>query len=207
MVRVKICGITNLEDALKVAKFKPDAMGFVFYKKSPRYIKPERAKGIIRRIPASIKKVGVFVNEREGNIKYIAKNLKLDILQFHGSESPEFCKRFKNYKIIKALRIKDKNSLKDLKKYPVWAFLFDSYQKNLYGGTGIKFNWEILRDVIPHCKNIFLSGGLDAKSVKEAIKLIKPNWVDVSSSVEIKPGKKDYKKAKKFIDTIRKKDR
>lgn len=204
MVKIKICGITNLEDALKIAKLKPDALGFVFYKQSPRYIKPKQAKKIIRQIPPSIKKVGIFVNEQANVIKNIAKSLKLDILQFHGNELPEFCKRFKNYKIIKSLRIKDKNSLKDLKRYHgLWAFLFDSYQKNLYGGTGKSFDWKILKGIRPYCKNIFLSGGLNAKNVKEAIKLIKPHWVDVSSSVEIGPGKKDIRKVKEFIKAVR----
>lgn len=204
MVRIKICGITNLEDALEIAGLKPGALGFVFYKKSPRYIEPQKAKEIILQIPESIKKVGVFVNEREGRIKRIARELKLDMLQLHGDESPEFCKRFRNYKVIKGIRVKNKDSLRDLKKYPVWAFLFDTYQKNLFGGTGRKFDWGIIKNIKLRQKNVFLSGGLDAANVKEAIRLIKPNWVDVCGSVEIRPGKKDYKKVKEFIKAARK---
>lgn len=203
MVKVKICGITNSEDALKIVRLRPHALGFVFYKKSRRYIAPEEAKEIIRKLPKSIKKIGVFVNAKENNIKSIAKNLKLDMLQFHGKESPAFCKRFKDYKIIKAFRIKDKNSLKNIKKYQVWAFLLDSYQKNLFGGTARVFDWRIVRRAALCQKNIFLSGGLNSKNVKTAIKLIRPGWVDVSSSVEIKPGKKDYNKVKKFIEAVR----
>lgn len=204
MFKVKICGITNLEDAMVSIEAGCDALGFVFYKKSPRYIRPEEAKEIIKQIPESIKKVGVFVNEKEQNIKCIAKDLKLNILQFHGDELPEFCRKFKNYKIIKALRIKDKDSLKRLGRYSVWAFLFDAYQKNLFGGTGKNFDWKIIKDINLRPKNIFLSGGLSVKNVKEAINLIKPNWVDVSSSVEIRPGKKDHRKIKEFIRAVRK---
>lgn len=203
MIKIKICGITNLEDALNISKLKPDALGFVFYKKSPRYIAADKAKAIIPRISSFIKKVGVFVNEKENTIRNIAKDLKLDILQFHGDESPQFCQKFKNYKIIKALRIKNKTGLKDLRRYPVWAVMFDSYQKNLFGGTGKSFNWEIIKNIKLKKRNIFLSGGLDAKNVKEAIRLIKPDWVDVSSSIEIRPGKKDYKKVKEFIEAVR----
>jgi len=203
MVRIKICGITNLEDALRIARLKPDAFGFVFYKKSPRYILPEKAKEIIRQIPRGIKKVGVFVNERQGKIKSIAAKLKLDLLQFHGDESLQFCAKFKNYKIIKAWRIKDKNSLKNIKRYPVWGFLFDSYQKNKFGGTGGRFNWKLIKDIKLPGKHIFLSGGLDAVNVKKAIRLIRPNWVDVSSTVESRPGKKDYNKVKKFIEAAK----
>ena len=203
MVKVKICGITNLYDALRISELRPDALGFVFYKKSPRYITPNKAKEIIRKIPSSVQKVGVFVNEKEDNIIHIAKDLKLDILQLHGKESPQFCKRFKNYKVIKAFRIEDKKSLKDLRLYTVWGFLFDSYEKNLFGGTGEKFNWEIIKSLKLKKRNIFLSGGLNAKNIKSAIGFIKPNWVDVSSSVEIRPGKKDYKKVKDFIEAVR----
>lgn len=203
MVKVKICGITNLEDAIASVGAGCNALGFVFYKKSPRYIIPQQAKRIIRLIPSSITKIGVFVNAKKKTIDNIARMCKLDILQFHGYESPEFCKKFKGYKIIKAVRIKNKNSLNGLSKYPVWGFMFDSYNKNLFGGTGNKFDWNIIKNIKLKKRNIFLSGGLDAKNVKEAIRLIKPNWVDVSSSVELKPGKKDYKKVKKFIETVR----
>lgn len=203
MVKIKVCGITNLDDAQKVSKLKPDALGFVFYKKSPRYIAPDKAKEIILQIPSSIKKVGVFVNDKESTVKNIAKDLKLDILQFHGDESPQFCRRFKNYKIIKAFRIKDEESIKNLKQYPVWALLFDSYQKNLFGGTGKSFNWEIIKNTKLKKINIFLSGGLNTKNVKKAIKLIRPDWVDVSSSVETRPGEKDYRKVRDFIEAVK----
>jgi len=203
MVKIKICGITNLKDALKISKLRPDALGFVFYKKSPRYIAPDEAKEIIHHTPSVIKKVGVFVNAKGKDIKNIAQDLKLDMLQFHGDESPKFCARFKHYKIIKAFRIKEEKSLKDLKHYSVWGFLLDSYNKNLFGGSGKTFRWQMVRKTKLPGKNLFLSGGLDVKNIGRAIKLIKPNWVDVSSSVESSPGKKDYQKVKNFIEVVR----
>ena len=129
MVRVKICGITNLEDAIASVIAGCDALGFVFYKKSPRYITPEKAKKIIRLIPQDIRKVGVFVNAPGRNIKEIAKKCKLDLLQFHGDESPEFCNKFKPYKIIKAFRIKDKIDLENILSYKTFAYLFDAFNK------------------------------------------------------------------------------
>lgn len=207
MVEIKICGITNPEDAIKIARLKPDAFGFVFYRRSPRYINPKKAKEIIKNIPNPIKKVGVFVNEKEQNIKRIAKDLRLDMLQFHGNESPEFCKKFKGYKIIKAFRVKDKIELKNLLAYKTFAYLFDTFLKSKAGGTGKKFNWTRVGHLGVFHKPIFLSGGLNAKNVKEAIKQVSPDWVDVSSSVEIKPGKKDYKKVKGFIEIVRKSEK
>ncbi len=203
MVKVKICGITNLEDAQASIEAGCNGLGFVFYKKSPRYINPKKAKKILQKTPLSVKKIGVFVNERITKIRNITEELKLDILQFHGDESPDFCKRFKGYKVIKAFRIKDKSSLKSFKKYDVWGFLFDSYQKDVFGGTGKKFDWKIIKGLKMGKKCIFISGGLNTRNVKEAIQILHPDWVDVSSSVEIRPGKKDIKKVKRFIKTVK----
>ena len=204
MIKVKICGITNLEDALNSVKAGCNALGFVFYRKSPRYITPKKASRIIKHIPAHISKIGVFVNAKEKTIKRIAKLCNLDMLQFHGNESPEFCKKFKGYKIIKAFRVKDKMVPGQIIKYKTFAYLFDTFVKSKMGGTGKKFNWMLLRHLSSFRKLIFLSGGLNAKNVKEAIKQVRPDWLDVSSSVEIKPGKKDHKKVKEFIEIVRK---
>ena len=205
MVKIKICGITNLEDAVNSVKAGCNALGFIFYRKSPRYITPEKASQIIKHIPPHILKIGVFVNTKEKAIKRTAKLCNLDMLQFHGTESPEFCKKFKGYKIIKAFRVKDKIELKDLLNYKPFAYLFDTFVKSRVGGTGKKFNWMLVRHLSGFRKPIFLSGGLNEKNVKEAIKQVRPDWLDVSSSVEIKPGKKDYKKVKKFISLARQK--
>jgi len=205
MVKIKICGITNLEDALNSVKAGCNALGFVFYRKSPRYITPEKASPIIKHIPAHILKIGVFVNAKEKTIKRIARLCNLDMVQFHGNESPEFCKKFKGYKIIKAFRVKDKIELKNLLNYKTFAYLFDTFVKSKIGGTGRKFNWALVRHLSGFNKPIFLSGGLNVKNVTEAMRQVRPDWLDVSSSIETKPGKKDYKKVKKFISLARQK--
>jgi len=203
LVKVKICGITNLEDAQASIEAGCDGLGFVFYKKSRRYINPKKTKEILQKISPLVKKIGVFVNEKEVKIRNITEELKLDMLQFHGDESPDFCKRFKGYKVIKAFRIKDKSSLKSFKKYDAWGSLFDSYQKGIFGGTGKKFDWKIVKSLGVGRKNIFISGGLNTRNVKKVIQTLHPDWVDVSSSVEIRPGKKDIKKVKRFIKTVK----
>ena len=202
-MKVKICGITNLEDALAAVEAGYDALGFVFYKKSPRYIEPEEARDIIKKLPKNIIKVGVFVNEEENNIRKIARLCKLSLLQFHGNESPNFCKKFSDYRVIKVFRIKDKIDLSKILSYNTFAYLFDTFAKSKFGGTGQSFNWDLLKPLSGIKQPIFLSGGINANNVREAIKLACPAWVDVSSSVEIKPGKKDYGKVKKFIKTAK----
>jgi len=199
MVKVKICGITNLEDALYAINQGADALGFVFYKKSQRYIKPEKAMAIIRQLPKFVKKVGVFVNAREVTIRRIARNLKLDTLQFHGNESEGFCYRFRDFKLIKAFRVWNKIILRDLSKYDVWAYLFDTFAKNKFGGTGKSFDWQALNCLRNLKKTIFLSGGLNPQNVRKALEVFPANWVDASSALERYPGKKDPEKVKRFI--------
>jgi phosphoribosylanthranilate isomerase len=203
MVRVKICGITNLGDALSSIKAGCDALGFVFYKKSPRYITPEKASRLIRQLPARIIKIGVFANAREKTIRHIAQLCHLDMLQFHGNESARFCDKFRNYKIIKAFRVKDRIDLAKIIRYSTFAYLFDTFVESKLGGTGKRFNWNLCADLAKIKQPIFLSGGLTAKNVKQAIKTLHPDWVDVSSSVEIRPGKKDYNKIVRFIKAVK----
>ncbi|MCX5712583.1 MAG: phosphoribosylanthranilate isomerase [Candidatus Omnitrophica bacterium] len=199
MVRVKICGITNLEDAIAAVAGGCDALGFIFYKKSPRYIKPEIARQIIRLLPRKIIKVGIFVDAKESLIKQIAGKCSLDMLQFHGSESPEFCKKFKKYRVIKSFRVKNKLNQQDLRKYKVFAFLFDSFTLSKPGGTGKKFNWKFIPDISCLNRTVFLAGGLNASNVNKAICAIKPHWVDASTSLEQSPGKKNKRKLIAFI--------
>lgn len=199
MVKVKICGITNLEDALCAAIAGCDALGFVFYRQSPRYIAPRQAKEISRLLPKKIVKVGVFVDMPAEKIKNIAKSCRLDILQFHGQETPQFCGKFKNYRIVKAFRIKGSIGLAEVLKYRVFGYLFDSYLKSSPGRTGKNFNWKLLPGLGKIRKPVFLSGGLDARNVRRAIKIVRPDWVDASSSLEKRPGKKDHDKVIKFI--------
>jgi len=210
VVKVKVCGITNLEDALACLFLGAHALGFVFYKKSPRYISPGAAGNIAKILPKKIKRVGVFVNQSVPSVKRIAKLCNLDMLQFHGSETPEYCQKFVGYKVIKAFRVSKKEDLSAISKHKVFAYLFDSFSNNKLGGTGNKFNWKILAQSgriepvnLSHGENkkpvVFLSGGLTPGNVAGAIKLLKPDWVDASSGLEIKPGKKDHKKIEKFI--------
>jgi len=205
VVKVKVCGITNLEDALASVFSGASAIGFVFYKKSPRYISPEQARNIALIIPKAVKKVGVFVNASENRIKQIAGFCRLDILQFHGDESAEFCARFKGFKVVKAFGVDKQIDLDKIRKYhKIYGVLFDRFDQSRFGGTGKKFNWKILApaDKIKLSglkRPVFLSGGLTLQNVASAVKLTKVDWVDVSSSVESRPGKKDHRKIQQFV--------
>lgn len=195
MLKIKICGITNLEDALLCAELGVDAIGFVFAP-SPRKIEPNKAREIIKRLPPFLTKVGVFVNENVNKVKEIVEFCGLDVLQFHGDETPQYCEVF-TQKVIKAFRIKGAEDLNSIKKYNVSAFLFDSAVK------GQPFNWSLLRNF--HCETpVILAGGLNPENLELALSVFHPYGVDVSSGVEAFPGKKDEKKLRKFIEVIRK---
>jgi len=198
-VKVKICGITNLEDALAALFSGADALGFVFYDRSPRYIRPAKAAKISRILPKKILRVGVFVNAEAAKVQKTAKLCNLDLLQFHGQESPDYCRKFSGYKVIKAFRVSDQEDLAGVSRYKTFAYLFDSFSRTKLGGTGKKFNWKILAQTIRIGPVVFLSGGLTAGNIKKAINLVKPDWVDVSSSLEVKPGKKDHQKIQEFM--------
>lgn len=202
-VKVKICGITNIEDARASVNSGCDALGFVFYRKSPRYITPQKASQIIKILPHRVLTIGVFVNADEERIRHIARLCHLDMLQFHGGESPDFCLRFKGYKIIKAFRIKGRFPLKNILKYNTFAYLFDAFRKDRPGGTGKIFNWKFLEGVDKLKQPVFLSGGLNAANVKAAISVVRPDWVDVSSSLEKNAGKKDYLKIYQFMKAVK----
>lgn len=204
LAKIKICGITNFDDALAAAELGADYIGFVFAP-SPRRIEPERAKTIIDRLPRAVLKVGVFVNEHADKVKEIASYCSLDWLQFHGDESPEYCQRFEQ-RVIKTVRVKNGASLDRLADYQVDAFLLDTYSEDKLGGTGKTFDWNIAREAKKYGK-IFLSGGLNAGNVAEAIKLVKPYAVDVSSGIESAPYQKNHTKIRSFIEACRKIDR
>ncbi len=202
MVHVKICGITNSKDAVAAADLGAAAIGFIFYKKSPRFISPVQAKKIINLLPSFITPVGVFVNEKEGPIKRIAEASGLRVLQFHGDESPAFCRRFRSFKVIKAFRVKSSFSIHTIKNYSVSALLFDTYQQEAYGGTGQAFDWSLLKGIRKMERPIILSGGLNANNVAQAIAEIQPYAVDVSSGVEERPGKKSLSALRTFFRSI-----
>ncbi len=197
--KVKICGITNLEDAQAAIHAGCDALGFIFYRRSPRYIAPIKAREIIKVLPEKILKIGVFFNARERSIKRIAGRCGLNILQLHGNESPEFCRRFRGYKVIKSFRVKDSLDVKNISKYHVFAYLFDTYSGNLPGGTGRRFDWRLMDHLHGIKTTVFLSGGLNEKNVLQAIRKVRPGWVDACSALEISPGRKDPAKVGRFV--------
>ncbi len=201
--KVKICGITNLEDALASFFSGADALGFVFYRKSPRFITGLKARNISRILPKSILRVGVFVDAPEAQVKRLAKSCGLGALQFHGRESAQYCKKFKGYKVIKAFPVGKKLDLTKIQEYKVFGYLFDTFSQTLAGGTGRKFNWNLLRNMDKISGQVFLSGGLNSLNVKASIKKAHPDWVDVSSLVESRPGKKDHKKIQGFIQAVK----
>ncbi|MBU2099627.1 phosphoribosylanthranilate isomerase, partial [Candidatus Micrarchaeota archaeon] len=197
---VKICGITNQTDAGNAIKAGASFLGFNFYRKSPRYMKPKNAAKIIKTVPSGIQSVGVFVNQEKSEVKKIKRICKLDLLQFHGKESPKYCAEFKNENIIKTIRVKNKNSLKLLRKFNTKFKLLDSFDENFYGGTGKIFDHSFTGK-LNH--NIFLAGGLNSKNVCRAIKTVNPFAVDVCSGVEKFPGKKDFVKIKQFVEAVK----
>ena len=203
MTWIKICGITNIEDGLKAASLGTDALGFIFAA-SPRRVEPAAVRAIVQTLPTSIFKVGVFLNHPLHKVQEIAAYCNLNGLQFHGEESPDYCQKF-SQEVIKTIRIKDIESLKDMAKYPNVSILLDTYSPTQGGGTGTTFPWEIAIKA-KNERNFILSGGLTPLNVGEAIKKIRPMGVDVCSGVETSPGKKDPLKMTEFIKEVRKAD-
>jgi phosphoribosylanthranilate isomerase len=191
-VKVKICGITNLEDASNAVELGADALGFIFAP-SPRQIAPQKASEIIRAIPPLVKTVGVFVNEAPATIREVMQHCGLDLIQLHGDESPAFCDEFMPY-AIKALRIKDESSLQLSQAYhgTIRALLLDTYSKDMVGGTGKTFDWDLAVRIKNQGIPIILSGGLTPSNIAQAINTVRPYAVDVNSGIESYPGKKDY---------------
>jgi len=201
MVRVKICGITNLEDALMAVEAGADALGFVFFGKSSRHISPDQAALIIRQLPPFVQTVGLFVNEEIATVNATADICGLDVIQLHGEETPEFCSAV-NRRVIKAFRVKDMSSLDRMKDYQVAGFLLDTWSPAAQGGTGIAFNWDIAAEASAQGR-IILAGGLTPENVAGAVRKVKPYAVDVSSGVESDPRKKDGMKVRLFIRAVR----
>jgi phosphoribosylanthranilate isomerase len=197
-VRVKICGITSAEDARAAVEAGADALGFMFYEPSPRCVTPELAAAIIGELPTHVAKVGVFVDADEAMVRATAATAGLDTLQFHGSESPDFCARFE-LRTIKAFRVKDSESLGQLPDYETDAWLLDSHVKGVPGGTGARFNWDLAVEAKRLGRPILLAGGLTPENAADAVGQIAPFGLDVSSGVEASPGRKDAAKVAALI--------
>lgn len=202
MVRIKICGITNLEDALLAAELGADALGFIFYPPSPRSVAPDAARAIIAQLPPFVSTVGVFVDENAATVKELAAAVGLDWLQLHGHESPEYCRTL-GRRVIKGFRIRDERSLAGLAAYrgAAQALLLDTYKKGVVGGTGETFNWDLAREANKYGP-IILAGGLTSENVVQAIAAAQPQAVDVASGVEAGPGKKDPGRLKAFFGMV-----
>jgi len=196
-VQVKICGITNLEDALAAVDAGADALGFVFYPKSPRRIEPQDAASIIRRIPPFIATVGVFVDAPADQIRLIQMRSGLSLIQFHGDEPPEEVALFERC-AIKAIRVREQCDLERASLYRVRAILLDTQADGIPGGTGTSFDWRLAPGAAFRA-NLILAGGLTPENVRSAVQMVKPAAVDVASGVEAGPGKKDRHKVIEFI--------
>ena len=192
MIPVKICGITNLEDAQAAVRSGASALGFIFYDKSPRYIPMETAYQIAADMQGQVPLVGVFVDEILDYVQGVAEEIGLNFIQLHGNETPEYCHKIQ-LPIIKVFRVSSEFDAGIMNSYDVHAFLFDSYEKNKRGGTGETFDWNIISDLKTDAP-IILSGGLNIANIRSSIDAVLPYAVDVNSGVESRPGKKDKKK-------------
>ena len=197
-VTVKICGITSEADALAAAEAGADAIGLMFYEDSPRHVTLEQAKAISAALPQHVMRVGVFVNAEEAFVHQALTECMLNILQFHGDETPEECSRYP-VMTLKAFRVQGEETLAGLEAYPSAGYLLDAYVKDALGGTGATFNWDLAVRAQEFGKPIFLAGGLTPENVVEAVRKVQPFGVDVSSGVEIEPGRKDAEQMRTFV--------
>lgn len=201
LVKVKICGVTNAEDAFKAVEYGADALGFNFYPPSPRYIEPEDAAAILRDLPAGICTAGLFVNESRQHVKAVLGSCRsrggagLTAVQFHGDEARDDCVRWP-LKVIKAFRVRDPETLARIGEYPADFYLLDSWSEG-FGGSGAAFTWSWL--TVPLARPVILAGGLGVDNVSTAVRELKPFGVDVCTGVEAAPGRKDHPRMKEFI--------
>jgi phosphoribosylanthranilate isomerase len=204
MVKVKICGITNLKDARQAIEAGATFIGFNFYERSPRYVTPSAAKRIMQSLPKKVKAVGVFVNETENKMLTIVRQIGLSQVQLHGEESPETVARLqRTLPVIKAIRVRKSFSTSELSRYKnASAFLLDGFDRHRRGGSGKSFPWDIARRA-KRVGRIFLAGGLTPANIGEAIRSARPYAVDVCSGVEAKPGKKDPAAVNNFMRAAR----
>ncbi|CAN5691105.1 phosphoribosylanthranilate isomerase [soil metagenome] len=202
MTKVKICGITNIEDARLAVNFGADALGFNFYEKSPRYISAQDAKAIAETLQGEVLKVGVFVNMEESKIGECVDLIGLDAVQLHGDEDADFVTHLRaetDAQVIKAFRVDLNFQAASIADFRVDAVLLDAYAEDEYGGTGKTFDWKTAEAAKALTPQLYLAGGLTYENVSEAIKTVRPFAVDVASGVESSPGKKDPRLMEAFI--------
>lgn len=204
MTLIKICGITNLDDALASVAAGADALGFNFYKLSPRYITPQNAREIVEQLPAPVLTVGVFVNEESPeSVRNIASEAGIKALQLHGDESPRYCQELADRFVIKALAVSTNFDNQIVHAYQTQAIMLDTKDNALRGGTGRRFDWSIAKQVNQLGKKIFLAGGLSPDNVSEAIETVRPYAVDACSALEEKPGIKNHERLRAFVNAAR----
>lgn len=205
MTFIKICGITNVDDALAAVTAGADALGFNFYRPSPRYVTPQNAREIISKLPMSVLTVGVFVNEDlSKSVLNIANEAGITALQLHGDESPAYCRELaKERYVIKSLAVANDFDLQTVGDYEVEAIMLDTKHFALRGGTGQVFDWSIAREVNSVVPKLFLAGGLSPDNIEEAIATVRPYAVDACSALEDKPGKKNHERMRDFVETAR----
>ncbi len=196
-MQIKICGITNINDALLCAEYGADALGFIFYEKSKRFVPIEKAQEIINQLPPFIAKVGVFVDESFEKINQITKETGLNFIQLHGNESPEFAQKF-SLPVIKAFRVDKDFDWNKIEEYKNCKILLDAFSQNEMGGTGKSFDWKLIPGEMKN--KIILSGGISIDNLEFIFNEIKPATVDLSSSLESAPGVKDHQKVKDFLN-------
>jgi phosphoribosylanthranilate isomerase len=202
MTGIKICGITNLHDARSAVECGADALGFIFYSKSKRYVSPPKAKEMIRKLPSDVIRVGVFVNQEIEEVKEIARFCDLSLIQLHGDETTEYCSQFPTSSLIKAVMPRKGKDIVRF-NYPAGIILVDTYAPGLYGGTGRVSNWS-LAVRIKENHRLILAGGLRADNIREAIEAVRPDAVDINSGIEISPGEKDPGKMREIVEIVRK---
>ena len=206
MTSVKVCGITNLDDALAAANAGVDMLGFNFYQGSPRYIAPEVARAIVDHLLAddpSLLTVGVYVNESLDTIKKIAAVAGVSALQLHGNEPPEYCKALEDYYVIKVFSAGEEFAPETVLEYDVQAIMLDAVDRKKFGGTGKLSNWAVARETRELFPKLFLAGGLSAENVAEAINQVNPYAVDACSRLESVPGRKDHARVRAFVAAVR----
>lgn len=205
MTFIKICGITNVDDALAAVTAGADALGFNFYKPSPRYISPQTAREIIAKLPFTVLTVGVFVNEDSPqSVRNIANEAGVTALQLHGDESPRYCRELaRDRYVIKAFAVANDFDLHLVQAYKVEAIMLDTKSSALRGGTGLVFDWSIARDVNGVVPKLFLAGGLSPENIAAAIETVRPYAVDTCSALEDKPGMKNHERMRIFVETAR----